>query len=1337
MASLVLSSAGSAVGGALLPGGVSFLGGSISGAALGNAIGSGIGSLIDQQLFAPSAGNQLFEYAYDGPRLTDLQVMSSSEGAPIPRAYGRSRLAGQLIWATDFEEQIVETITEATSTASGGGGGKGGGGGGSATTTQRTTTTEYLYFGSFALGLAEGPIARVGRIWADGKILDLSQVTYRVHTGAEDQSPDPLIEAVEGTGNVPAFRGLAYVVFERLPLAQFGNRLPQLQVEIFRSLSDVEAVIKAVTIIPGSTEFGYEPTPVIKTFAGGVSQPVNTNNALGGTDWKVAIDQLQDTCPNLTRAGLVVTWFGDDLRAGNCTLRPKVERQDTQTTPHTWAAAGLTRATADTVTLVDGRPAYGGTPSDASVVSAIIDLRTRGIEVTFFPFIMMDVPVGNALTDPYTGLSSQPAHPWRGRITVSPAPGAPETPDGSGLATMQIAAFFGTASASDFEVSGGTVSYSGPDEWSYRRQVLHYAHLCKAAGGVSAFLIGTELRGLTWARSDTGHPAVDQLIRLAADVKSILGPATKVTYAADWSEYFGYQPDDGSDSVSFHLDPLWASPHIDAIGIDNYMPLSDWRDGQSHLDALAGAPAITDLDYLKSNIAGGEGYDWYYASDADRAAQVRTPITDGAADKPWVFRFKDLVNWWSNLHYDRPNGVEAAAPTQWVPQSKPVWFTELGCPAIDRGTNQPNVFFDPKSSESKLPHASRGLRDDVIQRQFLAAHHDYWTPGAEGFSDAANPVSSVYGGRMVDPDAIHVWTWDARPYPAFPQATSLWSDGDNWRLGHWLTGRLGAVPLGRLVAQIMSEQGFTEFDVSGLSGIVDGFVIDRTMDARAALAPLMRAYFFEAVESEGLIRFRHRGASESAVAGVADMAVPVGSSASPFEFVRSQETDLPAATKLSYIEADSSYRQAAIDARKQTTRSDRVTGAALPIVLRQEEAIRIAETGLQDAWIARERASFALPPSQLALDPGDVVSLQTDENERTLRITRIADGPFREIDAVATQPGVFGALAAPAREKLPASPPVFGAVDLVFLDLPLLRGNEAPHAPHIAASASPWPGSVSIYRSAGDDGFELDSALSAPATMGVTEWDLHPGPTSRWDHGNSVQVRLYSGELASASELAVLAGANIAAVGSYQTGYEVIQFQTAELVAPDTYQLSGLLRAQAGTEKEMVNPHSAGSRFVLLSGSLRQAGLSSAERNLLFNWRYGPASLDISSMAYQTQSRAFIGNGARPLSPVHVRATRLPSGDIRFSWIRRTRINGDSWEQADVPLGEDNEAYELDILHEGNAVRTLSATDTLVDYAVADQTEDFGSLPASLQIDVVQLSTVFGRGSAQRVTVNV
>ena len=67
----------------------------------------------------------------------------------------------------------------------------------------------------------------------------------------------------------------------------------------------------------------------------------------------------------------------------------------------------------------------------------------------------------------------------------------------------------------------------------------------------------------------------------------------------------------------------------------------------------AGFETVYDLEYLRGNIMGGEGYDWFYASQEDRELQLRSPISDGAHGEPWVFRYKDLRNWWENAHFER------------------------------------------------------------------------------------------------------------------------------------------------------------------------------------------------------------------------------------------------------------------------------------------------------------------------------------------------------------------------------------------------------------------------------------------------------------------------------------------------------------------------------------------------------------------------------------------------------------------------------------------------------------------------------------------------------------
>jgi hypothetical protein len=689
MGTVLLGSLGSAIGGIFGP----------VGAILGRAVGTMAGAYVDSQIvnaLTPPVRNE-------GPRLTTTDIQSSTEGSIIDRIYGRARATGQVIWATRFEEEVSEEKS----------GGKGGGG-------PTVVNTTYAYFGNFAVGLCEGPIAGIGRIWADGKELDQPEFDIRAYFGDETQEADPLIEAKEG--DAPAYRGLAYVVFERLPLDAFGNRLPQISVEVFRPTGDLEALVQGVAII-GGNEFGYDTKAVKQTGDdGGV--PDNRHTMIGATDWAVSLDRLQMLAPNVRSVMLVVPWFGDDLRCGTCKVRPKVDSDIKKTKPYSWRVSELTRGAAQVTSTVDGTPAYGGTPSDESVIRAIQDLKARGLDVTFCPFLMMDIPAGNSLPNPYSNgaaAAGQPTYPWRGRITASPAPGFTGTADKTAATASQVAAFIGTAAPSHFGGSGTSGSYSGPSEWSYRRMVLHCAKLAALAGGVEAFLIGSEMIGLTQARSDgSTYPFVAALKVLAADVSTMLGSAVKVGYAADWSEYHSHRPSDGSGDVFFNLDPLWSDANIDFVGIDCYFPLADWRDGSAHLDFKPEGPTTTyDLDYLASQMAGGEYFDWYYASPAARDTQTRTPIADTSKGKHWVFRQKDLRGWWTNGHYNRPGGVESASATAWSNQSKPIRLVEIGCPAIDKGANQPNVFVDPKSAESAYPHYSNRARDDAMQRAYL------------------------------------------------------------------------------------------------------------------------------------------------------------------------------------------------------------------------------------------------------------------------------------------------------------------------------------------------------------------------------------------------------------------------------------------------------------------------------------------------------------------------------------------------------------------------------------------------------------------------------------------
>jgi hypothetical protein len=346
MATLVLGAAGAALGGSI---GGSILG--VSAATIGGMVGSSVGAVVDSWIVSSLAPGQRFE----GPRLDSLRITSSTEGAVIPRLYGRMRIGGNIIWATDFREETRTTRQ---------GGGKGGG--------PSVRTTEYLYYASFAVALCEGSITGIGRVWADGKPMDLAAVTWRWYPGDEAQQADPFIAAKMGAGSTPAYGGTAYVVFEDLPLERYGNRLPQVSFEVFRPLADpdtAEGLTRAVTLIPASGEFTYATQPIRKSAGGGATVAENLNALSQTPDIVVALDRLQAMAPRVESVSLVVAWFGDDLRAGHCRVRPGVEVAAKATTPKVWSVNGVARGNAYVVsTDAEGRPIYGGTPSDFAVV---------------------------------------------------------------------------------------------------------------------------------------------------------------------------------------------------------------------------------------------------------------------------------------------------------------------------------------------------------------------------------------------------------------------------------------------------------------------------------------------------------------------------------------------------------------------------------------------------------------------------------------------------------------------------------------------------------------------------------------------------------------------------------------------------------------------------------------------------------------------------------------------------------------------------------------------------------------------------------------------------------
>jgi hypothetical protein len=527
--------------------------------------------------------------------------------------------------------------------------------------------------------------------------------------------------------------------------------------------------------------------------------------------------------------------------------------------------------------------------------------------------------------------------------------------------------------------------------------------------------------------------------------------------------------------------------------------------------------------------------------------------------------------------------------------------------------------------------------------------------------------------------------------------------------------------------------------VSRLYGFLDGFVIDRIMSAREALQPLGLAYLFDAYESAGLIQFAHRGLIGSVATVTPDNLVETDAEAPLYTLTRGQETELPLSAKITYIDGSEDYAQAAVEARRLSVRSDRVSAAELPIVIGQERAQAIAENWLQDVWAARERASFGVPPSLLAIEPSDVITLDAGGRQYPLRITETRDSEFKAIEARSIEPLSGDALPAPERQRREFDVvTVYGPTDAVFLDLPLLRGDEAPQTGYVTATADPWPGAVAFFRSPSDSGFELNTIVAAQPTSGKTVLGFWSGPLYRYDKSNVLRVSLDFGELTSVTEEAMLNGANFAGVENGDGEWELIQFQTATLVAPATYDLSVLLRGMNGTELAMRDPVVAGARFVLVNSAVTSVNLRPDEVGLSLNYKYGPAGEDLEEPSYGMSAHAFLGLGLRPFAPVHLQGKRNPTnGDWTLVWTRRARLGGDSWAGLEVPLAEEGELYRLEILDApgGAVLRSVETAVPMFLYTAAMQAADFGAAQWNVPIRVAQVSPVYGAGvTAEQLT---
>ncbi len=846
-----------------------------------NSFGNKVGKFLFNTALQ-SASNSYVHNEYkierEQKRLEEINVQTAKYNQAIPLVYGKVKLAGNIIWHSKLKELKITEHSKSIKRKS----------------TYEYTDISYEYDISLAIALCAGPISKVSKMWANDRLINFEDYQIKVYLGDEKQTPDSTIAKDKGAKYTPAFRGLAYLVIQNFPLKDFNNKIPNFTFEVHNFESKIqedslENSIDSIVMIPGSGEFVYDTEIQYKidnNAEGKRKIAINHHTAQNKANATVSLDQLKGALKNIEWVSPVANWFITNTDLNHADVLPGVEfkDKDTTTVPDIWTVGDVVRENAYLITQRGNIPIYGGTPSDTSIMRYLKEVKSRGYKIMFYPMMLVD----------------DIRKPWRGRLKPN--------------SKSEVINFF-------------------RQEKGYNNFILHYAKLTKEY--VDAFIIGSELVGLTQFNDNNLFPAVEELIHLASEVRKIMGNNVKISYAADWSEYHH------TDGGWYNLDTLWANKEIDFIGIDAYFPITNKPETTS------------DLNEIKKGWCSGEGYD-YYLDDNN----LRYPL-----DKKYAW--KDIQWWWENQHYN-PDGKK----TDWQPGSKKIWFTEIGFPSIDCATNQPNVFFDPYSSESAIPKHSYGKIDFYAQRQGLLGSLQKWK-----------------NSPMVE--RKFVWSWDARPYPEWPYKTESWNDGACWYTGHWLQGKLGITSLSALITDLCLRSGLSaiEFDASSLEGEMVGFFIQHNKLAFEIIRDLQSIFDFYISEQQGILKFISKKATSIHTISEGDLLLTDERSV---DFAVTRNADSYSDLCFKYIKHEYNFLITNVRSKNHASHSLIKKEIALPIMLTEGQAQTIVDAMTEMHDSKKLIYQFSLSLYFMFIEVGDLIVLTRCKTKHYIRITSIS-----------------------------------------------------------------------------------------------------------------------------------------------------------------------------------------------------------------------------------------------------------------------------------------------------------------------------------------------------------
>lgn len=516
-----------------------------------------------------------------------------------------------------------------------------------------------------------------------------------------------------------------------------------------------------------------------------------------------------------------------------------------------------------------------------------------------------------------------------------------------------------------------------------------------------------------------------------------------------------------------------------------------------------------------------------------------------------------------------------------------------------------------------------------------------------------------------------------------------------------------------------------DINVAALTDTVTGYVIPRNMSGRAASEQLMKAFFYDPADIGNKITFVKRGGTSTATITADDLGAHYyGSGFETISHERLQDPELPSEIVVKHIDINRAYQDGAQRSQRITHPVENISTTELSIVMTATKAKQIAEIWMQNAFTERDKYQLALSRDFIDLNPTDVITVPTGGGNRDLRITKITYAPVIDIEAVADSPYTSNA-AAGEGEAIGGAIGLQGPTNLLALDIPLLRNADNDEGIYLAANGyfDAWAGAQVFSSNSEDDGYTPKTSIFNDAVIGSATTALASASFYDWDRTNTVTVSLVNGDLSSVTEDQVAQGSNYCLLGN-----EIIQYANATLNANGTYTLDTLTRGRRGTDWA-TGTHAVNERFVFI-GALTLKRIDQAYNTLKY---YKAATFGSFLDEAESQSVTNTGVSLKPFSPTNVAGSRDGSNNLTITWKRRSRYIAPTFR--DLPLFEESESYEVDVMSGSTVLRTISVTAQTASYTAAQQTAD-GLTPGNpVTVRVYQLSAIVGRGYQREATI--